>query len=87
MAGRSKVIGKCLCCGEAVRNLSGASNNPSKATEIRIGGYFGSTEFDGSDMTGEFLWALLCDRCLKERRGRCTQPLTAPNWAKTKTTK
>jgi hypothetical protein len=65
-----RVLGCCVKCTKTVLSLAAEQchNNPDNACEVRVGGYYGSSVFDGSDLTGEYLWGYICDACLKDMR-------------------
>jgi hypothetical protein len=74
------VIGRCLCCEAEIHSVADMSNNPDNAVELRLGGYYGSTVFDGSDMGVGYLWGLLCDPCVLKKAALLTAPLEVPLW-------
>lgn len=63
----------CAICGRElhpVDGLGGCQNQMDNAMDLEIRGYWGTTVFDGTDMTGECLLGFICDPCGKKAMER-----------------
>lgn len=54
----------CAICGRELQQVDhGGPNQMDNAMDLEIRGYYGTTVFDGTDMTGECLLGFICDSC------------------------
>lgn len=54
----------CAVCGKVLEQVEyGGPNQMDKAMDIEIRGYYGTTVFDGTDITGQCMLGFVCDDC------------------------
>lgn len=63
----------CAMCGRELHQVEhGGPNQMDNAMDLEIRGYWGTTVFDGTDVTGECLLGFICDPCGEKAMERMT---------------